>query len=143
MHDLIRSGSIPRSRNFRILVFEFLSVVSLAGSGFHVRCRKPGIYSAADLLDRQAGRRLAVRPVVLLTDARAKQVAELRDEKMAMDATPAAHFVMIQPQLLLRLPETALHRPTIEGHVQQPAQCDSLFARHTVSHEIFPWLTVC
>jgi hypothetical protein len=64
-------------------------------------------------------------------------MAELRDEIMAMDATPAARLEVIHSQFVFHLPEAALHHPTVESHLQQPAQRGSLFARHAIGYEIW------
>ena len=51
-----------------------------------------------DLFHRDPIRLVARRVVVFLTHAGTKQMAQLRHVKVAMYATPAADFVMVQAQ---------------------------------------------
>src|SRR5713226_4617312 len=56
---------------------------------------------------------------------------------MTVQATPAANFVMVQTQLLFGLAKTALHRPALKSHMQQPSQREATLPRHAIRYEVF------
>ena len=84
-----------------------------------------------------SGSSCVVCVVELLTHAGAKQVGQLRQVKVPVQATPAANFVMVQTQFLFGLAKAAFYRPTPKGHTQQPPQRDATLPGHTVGQEVF------
>src|SRR5271165_2051574 len=96
-------------------------------------------HGPSDLFHRQVFQRVVTRcrSLVFLPHPGAKQLAQLRQVEVAVQAMPAASFVMVQTQLLFGLAKTALHGPTLEGHPQQQPQGDATLPRDAVGHEVF------
>ena len=97
------------------LVLQFLLVSFSACGGLQASGREPGVRGAADLFNRQAIGGFAAGVVVLLTHPSTEQMAHLRQEKMTMQATPAAHLVVVHPQFVLGHTEATFHRPSPDG----------------------------
>ena len=70
-------------------------------------------------------------------------MTELRHIEVAMNATLATDFVVVQTELLLSFSKAAFDRATAECDSEQPTQRDALardgiaFARYTVGQEVF------
>ena len=58
----------------------------------------------------------------LWADSGAEQLAENRDEQVAVDTVPAATFEVVQPEFFLGFPEAVFDWSAPEGHAQDLSQ---------------------
>jgi hypothetical protein len=77
------------------------------------------------------------RSIEFLPHPGTKQVAQLRQVEVAVQATPTANLVLVQPQLFFGLAKTTLDGPALKGNAQQPPEREPSLPWHPVRHKVF------